>query len=524
MVELQWGEIGERGESMDQPGRRRRERRGRDEGVVQRPWRQIENRLPPVEILDEEQLQRIEDAALTILEEIGMDFLHPDAHAILSAAGAEVEPGSNRVRFDRALVLDQVQKAPAAYTLHARNPAHHVRIGGRWLTFGAVSSPPNVSDLEGGRRVGSMVDFENLVRLGQALNAIHLFGGYPVEPVDLPPQTRHLDCLERFIRLSDKPFHAYALGRTRILDGLEMTRIARGIDHEQLRREPSLSTVINTSSPLRLDGPMIVGMIEMAKAGQCIIVTPFTLSGAMAPATIAGALAQQNAEALATIAFAQMIRPGTPVMYGGFTSNVDMKSGVPAFGTPEYAKAVLAGGQLARRYGLPYRTSGVNAANTVDAQSAYEAMMSLWPAVMGHGNMIKHAAGWLEGGLCASFEKMVLDAEMLQMMTDFLLPLEVSDASIGLDAIREVGPGGHFFGAAHTLERFETAFYPPMLSDWRNYESWKEAGSPTSVEHAARLVKRLLADYQPPPLDPAIGEELDAFVARRKEAGGALDG
>lgn len=505
---------------MARAGRRNRDRRGRSEGIDQRPWRQIENLFPPVEVLSEDGLQKIEQAALTILEEIGMDFLHPEAHAILQAAGADVETGSDRVRFDRDLVLESVAKAPARYTLHARNSAHNLEMGGRWLTFGAVSSPPNVSDMEGGRRPGNKQDFDNFVRLGQTLNCIHLFGGYPVEPVDLPPSTRHLDCIDSFIRLSDKLYHAYSLGRGRILDGIEMSRIARGISEEQFHLEPSLTTVINTSSPLRLDGPMIEGIIEMAKRHQCIIITPFTLSGAMAPATIVGALAQQHAEALAGIAFAQIVQPGCPVMYGGFTSNVDMKSGAPAFGTPEHAKATLASGQLARRVGVPYRTSGVNAANTVDSQAAYEAMMSLWPAVMGHGNMIKHAAGWLEGGLTASFEKMVMDAELLQMMTDFLLPLEVNDDTLGLEAIREVGPGGHFFGTAHTLARFETAFYSPLISDWRNYETWDEAGKPITFEHANRMVKQLLEAYRPPPLDDAISEELEAYVAKRHEEGG----
>ncbi|MEZ5930898.1 MAG: trimethylamine methyltransferase family protein [Alphaproteobacteria bacterium] len=505
---------------MARSGRRSRDRRERSGKVNQRPWRQVENPFPPMEILDADGLEAIEDAALTILEEIGMDFLHPRAHDILRDAGARHEAGTDRVRFDRGLIRESVAKAPSRYTLFARNPAHNLEIGGRWITFGAVSSPPNVSDVAGGRRPGNKRDFDNLVRLGQSLNCVHLFGGYPVEPVDLPPATRHLDCIQSFVRLSDKLYHAYSLGRGRILDGIEMARIARGISEEQFCREPSLTTVINTSSPLRLDGPMIEGMIEMARCNQCIIITPFTLSGAMAPATIAGALAQQHAEALAAIAFAQIVQPGCPVMYGGFTSNVDMKSGAPAFGTPEYAKAVIAGGQLARRIGIPYRTSGVNAANAIDSQAAYEAMMSLWPAIMAHGNMIKHAAGWLEGGLTASFEKMVMDAELLQMMTDFLLPLEVNEDTLGLDAIREVGPGGHFFGTAHTLARFETAFYPPLLSDWRNFETWEEAGRPLTLDHASRVVGELLADYQPPPLDPAIDEELDAFIATRREAGG----
>jgi trimethylamine--corrinoid protein Co-methyltransferase len=268
---------------------------------------------------------------------------------------------------------------------------------------------------------------------------------------------------------------------------------------------------------------MLEGVIEMARHNQIVVLTPFTLAGAMAPATIAGALAQQNAEALAGIAFAQMVNAGAPCMYGGFTSNVDMKTGAPAFGTPEYTRAALAGGQLARRYGLPYRSSNANAANVVDGQAAYESAMSLWGAVMGHANLIMHAAGWMEGGLCASFEKMVLDAELLQMMAEFMTPIEVSDDTLALDAIREVGPGGHFFGAAHTLARYEKAFYAPMLADWSNFETWQESGATTVTERAHALYKTLLAGYEPPSIAPDRLQELDAFVARRKREGGALD-
>ncbi|MGH6886306.1 MAG: trimethylamine methyltransferase family protein, partial [Geminicoccales bacterium] len=259
------------------------------------------------------------------------------------------------------------------------------------------------------------------------------------------------------------------------------------------------------------------GLIAMARHGQPVIVTPFTLMGAMTPVTLAAALVQQNAEALFGIVLVQLAKAGAPVIYGGFTSNVDMKSGAPAFGTPEYTKATLAGGQLARRYRLPYRSSNVNASNAVDAQAAYESQMALWGCVMGGANMIYHGAGWLEGGLCASFEKIVLDAEMLQMMSEVLKPLEVSEETLALDAIREVGPGGHFFGAAHTLARYETAFYAPLLSDWRNFESWQEAGSPDTTQRANKLWKQLLADYVPPPLAPERAEAIDAYVARRKE-------
>ena len=297
-------------------------------------------------------------------------------------------------------------------------------------------------------------------------------------------------------------------------------RIARGVPVSQLDTEPSLISVINSSSPLRLDAPMLTGIMEMSARGQPIIMTPFTLAGAMAPVTIGGALVQQNAEALAGIAFTQMVRPGAPVVYGGFTSNVDMKSGAPAFGTPEYMKAAIVGGQLARRYKIPYRTSNACAANAIDAQAAWESTLSLWGAVMGGGNFILHAAGWMEGGLTASFEKTIVDVDLLQMIAEFLTPLDVSPDALALDAMREVGPGGHYFGTQHTQARYQTAFYAPLLSDWRNFESWQEAGSPTAYQKANAVWKEALAAYTQPPMDAAIREELDAFVDRRLAEGG----
>jgi trimethylamine--corrinoid protein Co-methyltransferase len=486
----------------------RRERRS-VQALHQLPWRQIVNPYSPIEVLSADQIEAIHQTSLL-----------PEARDILARAGAEVRPGSERVCFDRALIEDSVTKAPPVVTLHARNPARDLVMGGNAITFASVASCPNVSDLAGGRRDGNFRDYCDLLRLCQSLNIVHLFGGYPVEPVDLPPATRHLDCLSAYVTLSDKVFHGYSLGRERILDAIEIARIGRGVSMERMLAEPSLITIVNSSSPLRLDAPMLEGIIEMARHRQLMVLTPFTLSGAMSPVTIAGALAQQNAEALAGIALAQIVNPGTPVAYGGFTSNVDMKSGAPAFGTPEYTRAALAGGQLARRHGLPYRSSNANASNAVDAQAIYESQMSLWGAVMGHANMVMHAAGWLEGGLTTSFEKLVLDAEMLQMMARFLEPLEVSDETLGYDAIVEVGPGGHFFGAAHTLARYETAFHAPMLSDWRNFETWSEAGSETATQRAHTLYRRILGEYEPPPLDAAIAEELHAFVEHRREEGG----
>jgi trimethylamine--corrinoid protein Co-methyltransferase len=503
----------------------RRPRRDRAEiGLAQLPFMRLRNPFPPFEILSADQIEAIHAASLRVLAEIGMNFLLPEARAILADAGAEVDESGPRVRFDPAFVEERIRDAPSIFTLHARNPAHSVEIGADWINFGVVASAPNVSDLDGGRRMGNFADYCNLIMLGQCLNVAHLIGGYPVEPVDLPPATRHLDAVAAMATYTDKNLYGYALGAVRMRDAIEIARIARGIPEAQLLAEPSLFTVVNANSPLQYDGPMLEGVIEMARAKQPIVITPFTLAGAMAPITVTGALVQQNAEALAGIAFAQCVNPGCPVVYGGFTSNVDMRTGAPAFGTPEYAKATLIGGQLARRYRLPYRASNVTASNAPDAQAAYESEMSIWPCVLAHCNLMKHGLGWLEGGLCASYEKIILDAEMLQMMAAFLQPLETDDDALALEAIREVGPGSHFFQASHTLARYEHAFYTPLLSDWRNFETWTEHGALDATRRANRIWKALLAEYEPPPIDRGIAEELEAFVARRKEEGGAPTG
>ncbi|MEM7081726.1 MAG: trimethylamine methyltransferase family protein [Pseudomonadota bacterium] len=492
---------------------RRAERSGR---LPQPPWRQLKLQLPPAEVLRPEQLEAIHHASLTILEEQGMVFLLDEARAILARAGVHVSQGEPRVKLDRHFVLDAISRAPESFTLHARNPAHNLTMGGRHLNVCSVASAPNASDLDGGRRSGNRRDFQNFIRLGQSLNIVHLFGGYPVEPIDLDPATRHLDAIYDLATLSDKVFTIYSLGEARNRDALEMIRLARGLSHEALDEQPSLVTIINTNSPLVLDEPMLTGIIEMARRNQVVVVTPFTLAGAMAPVTLAGALAQQNAEALAGIAFAQTVRPGAPVVYGGFTSNVDMKSGSPAFGTPEYMLAAQAGGQLARHYRLPYRSSNVNAANSLDAQSAYESVFALWGAVMGQTNMLMHGAGWMEGGLCASFEKMVLDADLLQMVATYLEQFDVDDSTLALEAIADVGPGGHFFGTPHTQARYESAFYSPLISDWRNFETWQEAGEPTAPQKANAIYRQLLADYTPPPIDEAVDEALKDYCARQK--------
>jgi trimethylamine--corrinoid protein Co-methyltransferase len=503
----------------------RRSGRQRNDGVRDRlpeqlPFGQPRMRLNHTEVVSEDEIEAIHEASLTILERIGMEFLCPEARSIMREAGAEIDESNGRVRFGRELVVSSVARAPSEFTLHSWNPARNLQIGGRWLAFGTVGSAPHYIGRDGVRRTGDREGFRDLLRLAQMLNTVHFIGGYPVEPVDIHHSVRHIHAAHDVLTLTDKSLHCYSLGRQRNRDVLEMARIARGIDEHTLLREPSVFSVVNSNSPLRLDTPMSQGMIEFARHNQPIVMTPFTLAGAMAPITLAGALAQQNAEALAGITFLQCINPGTPVVYGGFTSNVDMQSGAPAFGTPEYVRTAMIGGQLARRYAVPYRSSNVCAANALDAQAAYESVFSLWGSVMGGVNFLMHGAGWMEGGLHASLEKMVLDADLLQMVTRMMEPVVIDPASFAIDTIEEVGPGGHFFGTQHTQDRFRTAFYKPLISDWRNYESWQEAGSPQAPDKAKALVARFLDAYEPPAMDPAVREELDAFVARRVAEGG----
>ncbi|MGN6464311.1 MAG: trimethylamine methyltransferase family protein [Rhizobiaceae bacterium] len=502
-------------------GGRAAKRAGGSAAFEQPPFRQHRIPFQPTSIVSDDELESIHLASLRVLKEIGVDVLHDEARALMKKAGADVRDGTQRVRFDADMILEWIAHCPPRFTLHARNPAHNLDFGGNAIILAQMASAPNCSDTDSGRRPGNQVDFRNFVKLAQMHNVLQCTGGYPVEPIDVHPSVRHLECLRDLATLTDKVFHIYSLGKERNVDGIEIARLARGISREQFEKEPSCFSVINTNSPLKLDVPMMEGIIQMAGAGQCVIVTPFTLAGAMAPVTIAGAVVQQNAEALAAIAFAQMVKKGAPVGYGGFTSNVDMKSGAPAFGTPEYMKAQLLGGQLARRYGIPYRTSNTCAANTVDAQAAYESVFSLWGAIQGGGNFMMHGAGWLEGGLRCSYEKMILDIDLLQMVAEFLTPLDLSQDALAVEAIRDVGPGGHFFGTQHTQDRYRNAFYSPVLSDWRNYESWMLAGAPTAIEKANRVWKERLASYEKPYIDPAIEEELNDFVNRRIAEGGA---
>jgi len=495
----------------------RRSKSGRTGGgIAQLPYRSVVNPYPPVELLNAEQMDALHSTSMRILSELGIRVMSKAVMDYFSAAGAIVDRDTMTIRVDESIIMAAIASAPPSFTLTSRNPAKRLRIGGNNLCFGLVAGPPNVHDRINGRRSGNMKDYENFIRLAHHFNAIHIIGNQVTSPMELPANNRHLDTYRANLTLSDLSFHCTAIGKGRATDGINMMAIARGISIDAMARDPGVITIISVNSPRLFDDSMADGLIAMAKHRQPVTITPFTLMGAMTPVTLPAALAQQNAEALFGIALTQLVNPGTPVMYGAFTSNVDMRSGAPAFGTPENTKANVIAGQLARRYALPYRTSNANASNVVDLQAAYETGMATWGAVMGGGNMIYHAAGWLEGGLTASYEKLILDVEIIQNMMEFLRPIDFSEDDLGFEAIKSVPTGGHFFGAQHTMERYETAFYHPMLSDWTNYEGWEAAGGHDALDRATALWQKALSDYVEPEMDVAVREELDAYVAKRK--------
>ncbi|WP_047144083.1 trimethylamine methyltransferase family protein [Aquamicrobium sp. LC103] len=510
---------------MSTPIRRRRSAdraNAREHGAIpQLPPRRVQSPYPPMALLSEDQVEAIHDASMLILENLGIEVMSARALSLFEKAGADVDRASQTVRLDRGLVDEALQTTKPCFTLTPRNPARAIHLGGNEINFTLVAGPPNVHDMERGRRAGNLADYRDLVRLAQHFNCIHMLGNQVCAPIELPANSRHLDTYLANLTQTDKSFHVSAIGRGRALDGIAMMAISRAMTLGQMADDPGVTTIISVNSPRRFDEAMAEGLMTMAEFGQSVCVTPFTLMGAMSPVTLAGALAQQNAEALFGVVLTQLVRPGAPVIYGAFTSNVDMRSGAPAFGTPENAKANIASGQLARRYDLPYRTTPGSASNAADAQGAYETMMALWGAVLGHGNLVYHAAGWQEGGLTASFEKLVLDVEMIQHMMEFLRPIAVDAGELALDALGRVPTGGHFFGDPHTLERYSTAFYQPLLSNWQNFESWREAGGLDATARATLLWKKALQQYEEPAMDPVVREELDAYVAKRREEIGA---
>ena len=485
--------------------------------LAQRPFQPPQTPFAPLEPLSADQLESVHHASLRLLSDFGIEVMSRKARQLFVEMGADVDEDKELVRMDPDLVTGLIATAPAQFTLTPRDPAHSLTIGGNHLHFGMVSGAPNVHDEISGRRAGNLQDYTNFIKLGQSFNTIHFFGNQTLAPNDLPVNTRHLTTNLINLIYSSKVFLSMSIGAERVEDTAQMLAIARDMPIEALADSPSCMTNISVNSPRKLDQEMSDAAIKLAELGQAVVVTPFTLMGAMTPVTLPAALAQQNAEALLVIALLQHVRPGTPVVYGGFTSNVDMKTGAPAFGTPENAVANMAGGQLARFYNLPYRTSACSASNAVDAQAVWETQMALWGAVTGHGHLIYHAAGWGEGGLVASYEKLVVDCEMLQSMAALLQPLQFTDDDFGFDAHAETPPGGHFFGAEHTLARYRDAFYQPFLSDWQNNESWVQAGSLTATQRATSIWQQMLADYEAPPLSADRKEALEAYVARRME-------
>ncbi len=498
------------------PRRRGRARTGEAASPNSSRLPRLSNPWPPVEIFSQTQVDRITAAAFTILEEMGLEIRSAAARVIFRSHGALVDEETQIVRIGADIVRHFAQQAPERFVLHARNPERDLHVGGNVVNFGPVNGAPNVSDREGGRRYGDIEAFRDILKITHSLGILHWQGGVVVEPVDLPVPTRHLDMYLAHIELSDLVWAARGVGGIAGQDGIALCAIEHGVTLEQLAARPSLMIVTNVNSPRRVDEEILDTIMLMAEHGQCVVVTPFTLMGAMSPVTLPGALAQQTAEALGIIALTQMIRPGAPAVLGGFTSNVDMRTGSPAFGTPEYVHATLGGAQIARHLKVPFRSSAVNASPAVDAQAAYETGFSLWASIMSHSHLVNHAAGWLEGGMTASFEKIVVDAEMLREWAAILRFREFGDEEIGLEAIRGVAPGGNFFEAQHTLDRFRTAFYRPILSDWTNYENWQDAGARDATVRATEVWKRMRDQYAPPPLDPGIRDAVHDYVARRK--------
>jgi trimethylamine--corrinoid protein Co-methyltransferase len=471
------------------------------------------NTLPRYEILSQDAMATLDRGWRRIVTEIGVEFLLDEALDEFRKAGQQVD--GQKVILDPDFLLEQVAKAPREFDLQARNPEHTVHIGGDHMVFASVYGCPFAREGDT-RREATMNDFENLVRLSQAFPELDSPGGTICEPNDTPLDSRHLDMVYALQTLSDKPYMGSVTSGPNAADTIRMGEILFG-GREAIEKTPASISLINVNSPLRYDDRMLSALVEYARAGQAVIVTPFLLMGAMSPVSIPATLAQQMAEALAGIALVQLIRPGSPVVFGSFLSNTDMQSGSPSFGTPESAIGLLCTGQIARSFGLPFRSGGgLNSSQTVDAQAAYESLMTMLPTFLAGANFVLHAAGWLEAGLVSCYEKFIVDIEILRQLKHEFTPVDFDDDALAFGAHEEVGPGGHFLGAAHTLERFRECFYRPILSSTENFERWQRNGGKDTTERAGELWKKTLEEYEEPALDDGVRAELKEFVDRRR--------
>ena len=484
-------------------------------------YRNLINPFTPQGVFSADEVEHLHQTALKVLSDLGIKVLEPEARAIFKAAGALVDEASQMVRVGPEIVEAALKTAPKSFTLHGSAPIHDVHFELGRLHFCAGGGCPHASDRIRGRRPGSLADFTELVRLVETFDALPTQTAV-VEPQDIPIQFRHYEVKRVQLANSAKVPFVYARGHGQVLESFEMLALAHGLTDAAFAAKAHTFTVINTNSPRVLDVPMAQGIIDFARHGQVSIITPFCLMGAMAPITVAGGLVLQHAESMFGITLAQLTKPGAPVMYGNFASSVDMKSGAPAFGTPEHVKATLGSGQLARRLGLPWRTASGSASNMADAQGAHETEMGTWAAVLAGGTYIIHAAGWLEGGLTLGYEKLITDMEMVQTFAELANRTIADEAEMAFVAIKDVQPGGHFFATQHTMDRYQTAFYQPLVADWSNFGQWTEGGAKSADERATAIWQERLATFKPPAGAEERAGRLEDYIARKRQKGGAM--
>jgi trimethylamine---corrinoid protein Co-methyltransferase len=493
----------------------REARRAARQAQAHGAFKLLESHLPYTEVLNQEGLEKIHQASMRLLSDYGILILdYPEALETFRQNGAKID--GDKVFIDEATLMNFVKMAPPSFTQLARNSANNLTIGRKNIVFAPVYGPPYVSDLDRGRRQSTLEDFNNFAKLTYMIPELHSAGGTLCEPNDIDVKERHLDMLMAHITLSDKAFMGSVTHKDNARDTVTMSEILFGKD--AIRENPATVSLVNVSSPLRYDDRMLGALQVYAEARQAVLLASFIVVGAMSPTTLAATLAQQNAETLFGIAYAQMLNPGTPIIQGNFLPTIDMKSGAPSFGTPEASLALYASAQMARYYNLPFRSGGnLTASRIPDAQAAYESANTFWPTVQANTNFVLHAAGWLEGGLVSGYEKLIMDAELLGMATTFAKGIELNDDTFAWEAYDEIGPGGHFLGAAHTMKHYDTAFYQHKVFNMDNFEKWRDEGSEDTYKRANSIWKKMLSEYQAPALDDAKKEELEAFIAQRRE-------